>query len=91
MVPIPLIVTSPLALSTVATAVLPDLNDTVPSVFFVSVFVNGASIFFFVTEALANFKSGDAFAIVNVFLADPVYPPLPVTVTLAVPASTLFA
>ena len=88
--PIPLIVTSPLALSTVATAVLPEIYDTVPSVFIVSLFVNGSSILVFVTMLLSNLKYGGAFIILNVLLIVPSYLPIPVIVTFAVPAFMLF-
>ena len=59
-VPIPLIVTSPLVSSTVATPASLDLNVIVPSVFFVRVFVKGASSVVFCMLVLANFRVGAA-------------------------------
>ena len=59
-VPMPLTVTLPLAMSTTATFESPDLKVTVPSVVFVSVFVKAALSVVFSTFALAKLSFGAA-------------------------------
>ena len=90
-VPSPLIVTLPLVLATVATFVLLDLKVTVPSVVFVSLFVNAASRVVLFTLLLAKVSFGSAFSMVNVTDCSPLYLPIPVTFAVAVPAFVLSA